>query len=137
MAVQQIHDEVRHAGREAPDVGHSHDVGALHLRRELRLACEPRAEDLVREELGEHELDGDPLLELRVARLGDDAHPPLTEDARDLVAVGDLEAHEPREERLPSLDLGEALVGGGVGHLLHCERQLANSEHPLSGVPEQ
>jgi hypothetical protein len=85
VPVEVLHDHVRGARLEPPDVVHLGDVLALQPRRRARLAEEPLDGPMVRERVGQQELDGEELAEIEVARGHDDAHPSVTEDSLNAV----------------------------------------------------
>ena len=98
-SLEVLHDHVRHAGRQHPDVGHAAHVIGLDARRRTRLAEEardrlvPRAEAVL-----DQELDRDDLVEGRVPRRHDEPHRADADHALDAVLVDDVtDVHRQRQ----------------------------------------
>src|SRR5205807_670922 len=83
VPIAVLHHDVRRAVVEATGVEDAHDVVALDLDRRLGLANEARDGVGGRRAVGEEELHGHGLVELRVRRGDDDAHAADAEHALD------------------------------------------------------
>ena len=88
-ALEVLHDHVRRARVERPDVEDAGDVVALEPHGGARLAREPLDEPRVLQPRRQHELEGDLLVELQVRGRDDDAHAADAEDAVDAVLAGE------------------------------------------------
>ena len=92
LALQQLEHDVRRAVRQRVEVQHLDDVRVAEARPDLRLAPEARQHRRVGGAEQQH-LDHDALAgQPQVLRLPHRAHPALSEQARDLVRLGDDDA---------------------------------------------
>src|SRR5437867_3193776 len=88
-AFEILHHEIRGARIELADIHDTHDVLALDLHRCARFTREPLRRRRIVRELGVEELDGNPLVEPKMHRSDDDAHPTRAEHALDTKLAGD------------------------------------------------
>ena len=85
LALQQLHDEERHALGRRADIVDGADVRVLQRGNRAGLALEPRAALRIARDVERQHLDGDGPIEPRVAGRVDFAHPARAEQRDDLV----------------------------------------------------
>ena len=84
-ALEVLHDEVRRAARQAPDVEDLHDVVAVYLRSGDAFVDEPLDGARERQDRAAHELERDRRAPQQVGRLGDRAHTAFPQEMLDPV----------------------------------------------------